>query len=843
MIPIADTIRRLVPMALAVGGGLMLTFSANSATIFSDDFSDGDISDWITSGNVDPFNNESIRLRATSNASRPISTAGFSAVSVDFGLSASSLENGEFCYAEVSTDGGSSWTTVITVENGQDNGTIFTGSASPAGMDNNTQVQVRFRGTGATTGDYCYGQSVTVNGTGGASTDPDIDAPASLNFGDISPGNTSTLSAMISNNGTADLVISNVSNPAAPFTIASNNCGTVSPAGSCQLTVDFAPSADGSYNSNINVSSNDPDASNVTIALSGSASSTGGGGGGSVENFDPLNGSGTVSRSSLTFTTLINGNDPGQLVNYSHYALPTNAAMPSNQFEGSLELFGEATGGAFDEQKDTFRYTGNGDTTRKHLPEFDFELVQTGSHIFPVQRGSIPSSHPEWEYILTPGRVWDENGDSGYSRVALPFALQQKNANCIHNGVMTFLFKDDGSVSDVAYQIAGETCLYYQVDMWGQLDASYTPHSVNNAAALTADYQAEVNGRVPVKPLSALAQDYPGTDPSKFALPSGKDAANMSLVGFVIDGTHYTGGCVSRQGDYPYCESMPVPSYSSAKSVFAGSALMRLEKKYPGTFSQIIGNYVPDCATNGNWDDVTFENALDMSTGNYKLASYMSDEGASHTNDLFLPEDHASKISYSCTEYPRKATPGTTWVYHTSDTYILGRAMNQYVKGIEGSSTDIFTDIVVDEVLAPLGISPTARFTRRTYDSVQQPFAGWGLMWLRDDVAKIGDLYRSGSQSVLDQAELDAALQRNAADRGNEPLNDYKYKNGFWAHEISANLPGCSGELWLPFMSGYGGISVLVLPNDTLYYYFADDDAYTWMDAAVESHGIRSLCQ
>ena len=832
----------ILPALLVMAGVLLQPPNANATTIFSDSFSDGDISDWATTGTVDAYNSDSIRLRATSTASRAVSTAGYSSVTVDFAMSASSLENGEFCYAEVSTDGGSSWTTALTIINGQDNGSVFSASASPAGVDNNPQVQVRFRGTGATTGDYCYGQSVSVNGNGGAPTTPDIDAPANLNFGNLTPGSSNSLSATIGNSGSADLIISNVGNPTAPFSITGNNCGTVAAADSCQLTVEFAPTADGNYSSSLTVNSNDPDEASVAIALSGSAS-TSGGGGGSVENFDPLSGSGAVNRSALSFNTLLNGSDPGALVNYSHYALPANAAMPSNQFEGSLELFGEATSGGFDEQKDTFRYTGNGDATRKHLPEFNFEFVQTGSHIFPVERGSIASSHPEWEYILTPGRVWDENGDSGYSRVALPFALQQKNANCIHNGVMTFLFKDDGSVSDVAYQIAGETCLYYQVDMWGQLDASYSPGSVNNSATLTAAYQAEVNGRMPVKPLSALAQDYPGTDPSKFSAPSGKDVASLSLVGFVIDGIHYTGGCVSRQGNYPYCESMPVPSYSSAKTVFAGSALMRLERKYSGSFNQIIGNYVPDCAANGNWDDVTFANALDMATGNYKLSSYMSDEGASHTNDLFLPEDHASKISYSCTEYPRKATPGTNWVYHTSDTYILGRAMNQYVKGIEGSGIDIFTDIVLGEVLAPLGVSPTAAFTRRTYDAVQQPFAGWGLMWLRDDVAKIGGLYGSGSQSALDQNELDAALQRNAADRGTDPLNDYKYNNGFWAHEISSNLAGCSGDLWLPFMSGYGGISVLLLPNDTVYYYFADDDAYTWMDAAVESHGIRSLCQ
>src|SRR3546814_145179 len=120
-------------------------------------------------------------------------------------------------------------------------------------------------------------------------------------------------------------------------------------------------------------------------------------------------------------------------------------------------------------------------------------LVQTGSHIVPVRRDSVPGSHPHWEYVLSPGRVWDEAGDNGYSRVALPFALQQKNANCMHNGVLTFLFKDDGSVSKVAYQIASETCLYFKADLWGMLAAGYTPSPVADAAALAADHPAEVN--------------------------------------------------------------------------------------------------------------------------------------------------------------------------------------------------------------------------------------------------------------------------------------------------------------------------------------------------------------
>ncbi|HEY8569938.1 choice-of-anchor D domain-containing protein [Microbulbifer sp.] len=836
-----ETDKKLIRARLAA---TLILFSAITSvtavaeTIYSDSFGSGNITDWTASGTVDTDNN-TLRLRGNAAAVRSVSTAGFTAVSVALTMSASSLENGEFCYGEISVDGGSSWTTALTIANGDDNGTLFNSNGTPPGSDNNPSLQLRFRGTGATTGDYCYGHQAQVTGIGGASTEPDISVPPALDFGTLSPGATASQNIIISNIGTAALVINNISDPNAPFSISGNNCNNIAAGGNCSIAVSFSPSAAGSFSSSILVTSSDPDEPSTVITLTGAANSSGGG---SVENFDPLTGSGAVNRTALTMNTLINGAGSGTLVDYSHFALPAQAAMPTNQFQGSLELLGEATGGTFAKHKDTFRYVGAQDTTRKHLPEFNFEFVQTGSHIFPVQRGSIPSAHPEWEYVLTPGRVWNETGDTTYSRVALPFALQQKNANCMHNGVLTFLFKDDGSVSDVAYQIAGETCLYFQFDMWGQLPASYTPHGVNNSAALISAYQAEINGRMPSKPLSALNQDYPGTDYTHFATPNGKDPATISLVGFVIDGTHYVGGCNSRQGSYPYCDSLVVPSYSTAKSVFAGGTLMRLEKKYPGTFNQSIGSYISDCNTNGNWNDVTFGNALDMGTGNYKLAGYMSDEGASHTNDLFLPEDHASKISYSCTEYPRKATPGTQWVYHTSDTYLLGTAMNAYVKGLEGSSSDIFTDILNSEILSPLGVSPTAEFSRRTYDSVQQPFTGWGLMWLRDDVAKIGSFYAGSSQSVLDQAQLDAALQRDAADRGLQPLADYKYNNGFWAHEVSSDMSGCSAPLWLPFMSGYGGISILILPNNTVYYYFSDADEYLWMDAAQESHNIRSLC-
>src|SRR3546814_14514085 len=105
-------------------------------------------------------------------------------------------------------------------------------------------------------------------------------------------------------------------------------------------------------------------------------------------------------------------------------------------------------------------------------------------------------------------------------------------------------------------------------------------------------------------------------------------------------------------------------------------------------------------------------------------------------------------------------------------------------------------------------------------------------MWTRDDVARIGGFLAAGSQSqaIVHQGQLDAALQRDPADRGLAPLDGYRYNNGFWAHDVGGRMPGCSGELWIPFMSGYGGITMLILPNGIAYYYFSDDHHYRRME-------------
>jgi hypothetical protein len=563
---------------------------------------------------------------------------------------------------------------------------------------------------------------------------------------------------------------------------------------------------------------------------------------------EPLSGDGNVSRTQLGKTYLVTtATDPGSLIDFAAYALPANAANPANIFQGTLTLLSPATKGGFQENVDSYGYTGIKDATRKHLPPFSFQFIQTGSHIFPLLRGSNASTHPEWEYVLAPGRVWNETGDGLYSRASIPFTLQQKNQNCMHNGALTFLFMSDGTVSKVAYQIASETCSYFKVNMWGILGATYTPQTIPNAASLISDYEAEVAHRMPTRPMSALAADFPaaGIDVAKLLAPNGTDPNHITVAGFVTNGVHYTSGCTTRYGAYPFCSSLVLPSYSAAKSAFGGVAMMRLEKKYAGVRSLPIKPYVPACNTTA-WTGVTLEHTLDMATGNYTWPGYMTDEGAFAVNPFFDALTHTGKIDHSCTVYTRKVAPGTKWVYHTSDTYIAGTMMNAYVKSVEGSTKDVFTDIIAGELWAPLKTSPASRYTRRTYDGVAQPFTGFGLMFVPDDVAKIASFMgasRGGANDgLLDTNLLDGALQRNPNDRGFDATAGYRYNNSLWAYNMKASL-GCAADSYVPFMSGFGGISILLMQNDTVYYVFSDNNTFDWSDAAVQSNKIRSLCQ
>jgi len=560
--------------------------------------------------------------------------------------------------------------------------------------------------------------------------------------------------------------------------------------------------------------------------------------------------SGTTRVSSLVITPeyLLGEAEPQEPFSTAQFA-PSAESVPNDvQFGGRLTFKPVAKPQTTRIVADRFGLMALSRTPLASLPEIKVALVQEGERLLPAKRGLVISEDPYWDYILTPGRVWREPDDGEWIRAALPFALVEKNANCVHNGLLTFGFKADGSITPAAWQIGSETCAYFQFDAWGVAPTAYAPGDIAEAAAIRSRDASERSSRLPLRPISALNAAYPDMDISAFGSPEDIAPSSMTLFGVVADGVHYVGGCETRYGPYPYCDDLVIPSYSFAKSLFGGLGLMRLEKLYPGVMQESISDYVPVCAASESWNGVTFENTLDMATGHYNSVEPEADENAAIDQDFFLVEGQSEKIALACTQYPYREKAGQQWVYHTSDTFLLGTAMQAFLKAHEGPEADIYRDLLVDAIWKPLGLSATLDETRRTNDAEAQPFTGWGLFMQRGDLARLLEFIgrENGQIDGVDMfapVPFAAALQKDPSDRGlPAPAAPLGYNNGFWSFDIQT-YGHCEAPVPIPFLSGFGGLAAALIPNGTSYYYVSDDGAYSWARAALATEKIAPFCR
>jgi hypothetical protein len=438
-----------------------------------------------------------------------------------------------------------------------------------------------------------------------------------------------------------------------------------------------------------------------------------------------------------------------------------------------------------------------------------------------------------------------EEGDQGFSRASLPFALVFKGDNALLNGTLTFLF-DGKSISKVWYQITQETTTRTRVNLWGILDAVYHPEDLPEADRIRKAFKSELASQIPTEPIENLAAKYPGVDLTAFG--SGVTPEHMAWYGVIVDGVNYLGDCQTRAGTYPYCEWMRQPSYSVAKSTFPALALMRLAQVYGENVPDLlIKDYVPEAENSiGDWENVTFNNTIDMATGNYESSEFMVDDNGQKMNDFFGSSTYTEHI-FNAFNWPNKAQPGTTWVYRTSDTFIVTRAMQNYLQSQTGDYDDIFT-YVVDQIYRPLGLGPGAFSSMRTSDNNWQGQAegGYGLWWIPDDIAKLTTFIlledgKIGDEQILHPDILAATLQQDPSDRGLSIGPWSAYNNAFWAQRFGKEQ-GFDCEFWVTDWQGISGNVVVLMPNGVIYYYFSDNQEFIMSPAVIAADSIHPFC-
>ena len=522
-----------------------------------------------------------------------------------------------------------------------------------------------------------------------------------------------------------------------------------------------------------------------------------------------------------------------QLSNTFHYADISKAAidLPNNgkSFSGILKVDQPAVGIGYNVIIDSRKiYQDN----HKNIPKFEIEISSLDGKVYPKNTKIIETNHLFWNIQFGVGSSKLETSSSN-TLITLPFSLIHKSANCIHNGIGVFSISNENQISNIIFEIASETCAYYKFDYVGLYSANFqfintVPDFSNNSGKNIISIENLYN-RYNLTNKSFLNSDY--IDPS-----------NVTIFGLIDSNNHYVSSCMTRLGNYPFCDQILLPSYSLAKSIAGTFSLSLLESQYGSISNLYVSDLVPECYGR-KWKNVTLNNLSDMSTGQYFNSTHDFDESSVASSEvIFMFEEHKDKIKKACSAFPKKTKPGTRFVYHTSDTYILGLALNNYLQS-NSNRKDYFNDVLIP-FLESNNLSQTSQSVLATNDNINQSYTGWGMFFLRSDLDRLSTIIHNiKNNSSTQLTYLYDALNPNDNNSllAIPSVNIY-YNNGFWSRKFDKNIFNCSEDVWIPFMSGFGGITFAFFPNGMSYYYFSDGYEFAWESAIFSSHSIKPFC-
>ena len=522
-----------------------------------------------------------------------------------------------------------------------------------------------------------------------------------------------------------------------------------------------------------------------------------------------------------------------QLSNTFHYADISKAAidLPNNgkSFSGILKVDQPAVGIGYNVIIDSRKiYQDN----HKNIPKFEIEISSLDGKVYPKNTKIIETNHLFWNIQFGVGSSKLEISSSN-TLITLPFSLIHKSANCIHNGIGVFSISNENQISNIIFEIASETCAYYKFDYVGLYSANFQftnalPNLSNNSDKNIISIE-NLYKRYNLTNKSFLNSDY--IDPS-----------NVTMFGLIDSNNHYVSSCMTRLGNYPFCDQILLPSYSLAKSIAGTFSLSLLESQYGSISNLYVSDLVPECYGR-KWKNVTLNNLSDMSTGQYFNSTHDFDESSVASSEvIFMFEEHKDKIKKACSAFPKKTKPGTRFVYHTSDTYILGVALNNYLQS-NSNRKDYFNDVLIP-FLESNNLSQTSQSVLATNDNIKQSYTGWGMFFLRSDLDRLSTIIHNiKNNSSTQLTYLYDALNPNDNNSllAIPSVNIY-YNNGFWSRKFDKNIFNCSEDVWIPFMSGFGGITFAFFPNGMSYYYFSDGYEFAWESAIFSSHSIKPFC-
>ena len=474
------------------------------------------------------------------------------------------------------------------------------------------------------------------------------------------------------------------------------------------------------------------------------------------------------------------------------------------------------------------------------FPAIDLEFFTSGATLVPVARGEMVRESAAvrtpsyWRVIAQFGRVWHEKADGDWSRAAFPLMLVNDTENHAHQGIATFLYKE-GVVSALRFQFVQQTAPYLvkpHLVAWGSAPVSLHAGDAGQLESRRAAAVAELAQRLPARPWNELVAEAPPGTLDGFGGPLYPQwIVELALV---RNGVLYYQESPTPYGPFPYPLEMRFGVRSVMKSVGAPLALLRLAEVYgPYVLNLKIGDYVD--GLDPKYKRVRFIDAASMASGFGGTKTVRT-----HPNDLYdgylggnydawyLAPSHAEKIreiAKNLRPYPWE--PGTVVRYRDQDFYLLGAALDAFLKSVRGPDADVW-EMLKAEVFAPIGIrhAPAVR-TRETGGRDGLIWFSAGYYPTLDDLAKIALLYQGrgaygGVQILHRQLTEDLLAARGALHKTGDASvrgagapdgggDDGLYRMGF--HFTPYVGSASHKHYFLPTISGSGENEVILYPN------------------------------
>ena len=507
-----------------------------------------------------------------------------------------------------------------------------------------------------------------------------------------------------------------------------------------------------------------------------------------------------------------------------------NGSSIDHSINGRISL-GKVLGSGFTPIKDENNFFKE---FHKDFPNFGIEIEEKDGEVIPSNTGLISTNHPLWNIQFGKGKGYFDKS-LNVSVILLPFSLMHKNANCVHTGISIFSLDKQKKSSNIIFQVASETCSYYKFDYVSIYKGQFAGSSDKNI-----ELSKNISNAVEKKSFEELYDVY-DIKANSFADSRYFSAENVTIFGLIDGKKHYQSVCNTRLGTNIFCDQIVLPSYSLAKSVAGTLSLSLINDAFEDISQYNVYDLIPECNMR-KWSDVTLENLSDMSTGQYFSTNFDYDESSlATTNFLFRADSHKQKVKIACNSFPRKKKPGKYFIYHTTDTYLLGVALNSYLIN-NTSYSDYFNDVLVP-FFEEYNFSSVSKSSLRTNDENYNALTGLGMYFSVNDLYLLSNIFHSIKNNSSKNIFLHDALNPNYSNSLEAiKSSNIFYNNGFWSKVFDKNLFGCKEDIWIPFMSGFGGITFAILPNGMSYYYFSDGYVYSWEDAVIAAHNIRSFC-